>query len=292
MEQRLPNFFIVGAPKAGTTSLYQYLKNHPQVYMSPVKEPNFFSYDETVEQRLYHKEKGIKELDDYLKLFRGANGADAVGEASVSYLFYPSVPEKIKQFSPAARIIILLRNPVERAFSHYHMEHKMGYVNESLEEIISRNSRHRNAPLYYQQYVELGIYAPQLKRYFDQFGREHVKVLIYEEAVKNLPATMNEVYSFLGINSRHPADLNRRFNSFSAPRNPAFRFLYSQKRLRKLARSLVPQGAIERVKKIFLSSTKRSEWSGETRKHLLGIFRPDIQEVEKLLNKNLRIWYE
>src|SRR5882672_7527464 len=103
MEMKLPNFFIVGAPKAGTTSLYFYLQRHPEVFMSPVKEPNFFSYDETIKQNLYHKEKGVGKLEDYRKLFSSANGHHkAIGEASVSYLFYPSVAEKIKKFSPDA----------------------------------------------------------------------------------------------------------------------------------------------------------------------------------------------
>src|SRR5689334_14600377 len=107
MELKLPNFFIVGAPKAGTTSLYHYLKQHPEVYMSPVKEPNYFSYEETVKQNLYHKEKGVGTFEEYSKLFASANGRHkAIGEASVSYLFYASVPEKIKKAVPHAKIVI------------------------------------------------------------------------------------------------------------------------------------------------------------------------------------------
>src|SRR5882672_9220913 len=119
MEMKLPNFFIVGAPKAGTTSLYYYLSHHPEVFMSPVKEPNFFSYDETVKQNLYHKEKGVGKFEEYRQLFASSNGHHkAIGEASVSYLFYPSVPQRIHELVPKAKIIISLRNPVERAYSH------------------------------------------------------------------------------------------------------------------------------------------------------------------------------
>src|SRR6185436_11499315 len=104
MQQKLPNFFIVGAPKAGTTSLYYYLKRHPEVFMSHIKEPNYFAYDETVKQHLYHKEKGVGTFEEYKKLFATANGQyKAIGEASVSYLFYPSVAERIKKMVPQAR---------------------------------------------------------------------------------------------------------------------------------------------------------------------------------------------
>src|SRR6188508_1581564 len=150
MEQKLPNFFIVGAPKAGTTSLYYYLKRHPEVFMSPIKEPNFFAYEETIKQNLYHKEKGVGTLEEYKDLFAEANGRHkAIGEASVSYLFYPPVPERIKQMVPDAKIIISLRNPVDRALSHYYMEYKLGYVNVPLEDILLKKTRHRNAHLWY-----------------------------------------------------------------------------------------------------------------------------------------------
>src|SRR5262245_44057756 len=148
MEQKLPNFFIVGAPKAGTTSLYEYLRRHPQVYMSPVKEPNYFSYADTVAQNLYHKEKGIEQWDEYVKLFEASNGAHAIGEASVSYLFYPEVPRRLNEKFPDARIIIVLRNPVDRAYSHYYMEHKLGYVRESFDDIVMKRSNHRLADLF------------------------------------------------------------------------------------------------------------------------------------------------
>src|SRR5438045_1184872 len=174
MKHKLPNFFIVGAPKAGTTSLYHYLKNHPEVFMSPIKEPNYFSYEETVKQNLYHKEKGVGTFEEYAELFVSANGHHkAVGEASVSYLFYSSVPEKIKELIPDAKIIMSLRNPVERGTSHYFMEHKLGYVSESLDDIVFRKSKHKHAHLYYQQFVELGLYYQQVKRYIDIFGTEN-----------------------------------------------------------------------------------------------------------------------
>src|SRR6185436_18154558 len=204
MQQKLPNFFIVGAPKAGTTSLYYYLKRHPEVFMSPIKEPNFFAYDETVKQNLYHKEKGVGTLEEYKELFASVNGHHkAIGEASVCYLFYPSVAKKIKQMVPNARIIMSLRNPVERAYSHYYMENKLGYVSESLEDIVFKKSNHPNAHLYYQQFVELGLYHQQVKRYLDAFGTEQVKIFIHDDLNDKLESMILSVFDFLQIDNTH-----------------------------------------------------------------------------------------
>ena len=131
-----PNFFIVGAPKAGTTSLYKYLESHPDIFMSALKETNYFSFTEIEEQKLYYREKGVSDWNSYLSLFENASGKKAIGEASVSYLFYPKTARAIKEKFSDARIIIMLRNPAERALSHYFMDYKMGYVKRKFSEIV------------------------------------------------------------------------------------------------------------------------------------------------------------
>jgi len=292
MMDKFPNFFIVGAPKAGTTSLYYYLKRHPEVFMSPIKEPNFFSYDETVKQNLYHKEKGVGTLAEYRKLFASANGQKAIGEASVSYLFYPSVAEKIKHMVPGARIIMSLRNPVDRAYSHYYMEHKLGYVSESLEDIVFRKSKHPNAHLYYQQFVELGLYYQQVKRYLDAFGKDQVKIFIHDDLNDKLEIMILAVFDFLGLDKTYIPSLEGKYNTYSIPRNPFFRKLYSQKQLRTLARTLVPPEKVEAIKSIFLTRDKKADKNEAAVKELKRIFTPDIKELEKLLDRNLSSWYE
>jgi len=293
MKDRLPNFFIVGAPKAGTTSLYYYLRRHPEVFMSAIKEPNYFSYDETIRQNLYHKEKGVGDLAGYKKLFAEANGQyKAVGEASVSYLFYPSVPGRIRQMVPEAKIIMSLRNPVERAFSHYFMEHKLGYVNATLEDIVLKKTTHKYAHLWYQQYVELGLYYEQVKRYMEVFPKEQLCIFIYDELSENMHDSILRVFEFLGIDTSYMPELEGRYNTYSTPRNKLFHLLYSQKRLRTAARSLVPQKSIEAIKNIFLTRDKGGEKKQEVIEELRRIYLPDIQRLENLLHKNLSKWYE
>jgi hypothetical protein len=293
MEKKLPNFFIVGAPKAGTTSLYYYLKRHPEVFMSSIKEPNYFSYEETINQNLYHKEKGVGTFEEYQKLFESANGHHkAIGEASVSYLFYPTVAGKIRELVPDAKIIMSLRNPVDRAFSHYYMEHKLGYVSVPLENIISKRSTHRNAHLWYQQYVELGLYAQQVKRYLDAFGKDQVKIFIYDELGQNMEGMILSVFDFLNIDRSYIPELEGKYNTYSTPRNSIFRAIYSQKNLRTLARKIFPEKQVEMIKNLFLTRTKKAAVQEDMVSRMKEIYKPDIIELEKLLNKNLRHWYE
>ena len=166
----LPNFIIAGAPKAGTTSLYHYLSEHPEVFMSDPKEVNFFSKEEIDAQGLYYDIFKAGNISEYKKLFINANGKKAVGEASVSYLYYQEVPQKIKRIIPDAKIIIALRSPVERAFSHYLMDLRLGYIELSFEDVVYKRVEHKYLNLYYQQYVELGFYFEQVRRYIKCFG--------------------------------------------------------------------------------------------------------------------------
>ena len=132
----LPTFFIVGAPKAGTTSLYHYLEEHPEVYMSPIKETNFFSSKQMQEQELYYDATPIQSKNQYLELFKDVSQEKQVGEASVSYLYYTGVAKKILEFNPKAKIVIMLRNPVDRAFSHFLMDKRLGLSISSFMDVI------------------------------------------------------------------------------------------------------------------------------------------------------------
>ena len=288
----LPNFFIVGAPKAGTTSLYHYLKKHPQVYMSPIKEPNFFSFEETVKQNLYYKEKGIENYEEYQKLFSGVNNEKAVGEASVSYLFYSMVPRLIKETVGDAKIIILLRNPVDRAFSHYYMDCKFRYIKRPFEDVLYQRTNGAISKLYYQQYIELGLYYNQVKRYIDIFGRSEVKIFLYEEIELDIKKVITEVFDFLGVDKTFTPDLNKKYNSYLVPRNSIVSTLYSQRGLRNVARRILPKRKIERIKKIFFSDKKNNEVKIETISYMRELYKPDIQKLESLLDLNLNQWYE
>lgn len=170
------NFFIAGAPKSGTTSLYEYLCQHKEIEMCSIKEPDFFSCTALKKEQTYYGNDPIQNLEKYNKLF--SNKKDLLrGEASVSYLFYDDVAKKIKKYNEKAKIIIILRNPVDRAFSHYLMDYRLGLVSENFEDIINKRINHKNALLYYQQYVSVGEYYNQVERYINVFGPEKLLII-------------------------------------------------------------------------------------------------------------------
>ena len=158
MNGKKPNFFIVGAPKAGTTSLYAYLSMHPEVFMpSTIKEPDYFSHKAILAQNLYYNTTHVTNLEEYLDLFSLANGEKAIGEASVSYLYYQEAARNLYDFNPEARIIIILREPVERAFSHYLMDARLGLIKATFDDIVfEKLSGQPYADMYYQQVVSFG----------------------------------------------------------------------------------------------------------------------------------------
>lgn len=286
-----PNFFIVGAPKAGSTSLFYYLDAHPDVFVPAIKEPNYFSYQATINQQLYYHEKGIGDWNKYLLLFESANSKKAIGEASVSYLFYPEAAQNIKKEIPNAKIIIMLRDPVERAYSHYYMDYKLGYVNCSMEDVILNKEKSKLNKLYYQQFIELGFYYEQVKRYFDLFGKENVMIILFEDFKTNTDYEVRRLYRFLAIEENINVNTTVRYNSFATPRNKIIRKIYKNKSLRILFRKIFPQKLTSVIKKIILTKTKNNLPDPSTVKYLKALYKNDMLELEKILNQNLEKWY-
>jgi Sulfotransferase family len=207
METKRPNFFIIGAAKAGTTSLYQYLAQHPDIYMSPIKEPNYFSTEinfEDVRPEVQERIKLLK-IDAYLKgdmkrtihrafiknqnqyesLFRFVANQKAIGEASASYLYSPEAANAIKKYNPDAKIIIVLRNPVQRIYSHYLMDRRMAITQLSFEEALLED---KNNPLKMwgskSLYYELSEYYEQVKRYYDTFPQSNILLYLVKNFAK------------------------------------------------------------------------------------------------------------
>ena len=191
-----PNLFIVGAPKASTTSLYHYLSTHQDIFMAIPKEINYFSKDDINKQELYYNSFTVDSIEEYENLFKNKNNAKIVGEASVSYLFYEKVANKIFRYNPNAKIIILLRNPIERAFSHYLMDKRLGYIKVPFEEIIFKSSKVQFSELFYQQYIELGFYYQQVKRYLNTFGKNQVKIFLTDDIIDDISKVLSSIKYF------------------------------------------------------------------------------------------------
>ncbi len=287
----LPNFIIVGAPKAGTTSLYHYLSEHPQIFMSTPKEVNYFSKEEIEGQGLYYKDFKANDFVEYESLFTGVSDERAIGEGSVSYLFYPETPKKIKKALPNVKIIILLREPVSRGFSHYLMDYRLGLVDASFEEIVFKRCTHKTSHLYFQQYVELGLYFEQVKRYLSTFGNNKVKIYLQDDLRQDPKKMFNDLFEFLEIDNVIIPNIDRQHNVFSMPRNGLIHSLYASPIIRSTISRIFPEVAKEKIRDVFFERKKKPELEKKSRQHLIDYFQKDIQQLERLIERDLSHWY-
>ena len=247
------DFFIVGAPKSGTTSLYNYLQAHPEICMSIKKEPNFFSNEEINKQGLYYNRKCITSYEDYHKLFLNRTESQIIGESSVSYLFYPDIASKLYDYNSNAKIIVLLRNRVERAFSHYLMDYRLGLVDLPFEDILFKKTKHTNLHLYYQQYIELGMYYRQVMRYYSVFNKKNILIINTDDFNKDTLKTLTDVYSFLNVDVNFEPKIDMRYNKYIEANNIFLNKMYSVALVRRFFSQILPESVISFIKNRFFT---------------------------------------
>lgn len=224
-ERTLPNFIILGAAKAGTTALYHYLKQHPQITMSPLKETNFFALmNEPLDfcgpgDQDYINRFSITDLDGYLTQFQGCEGAKAIGEASPLYLYSPKAPPRIHEYVPDAKLIAILRNPVDRAYSAFlHLVRDGRETTRDFREALQREEERIAAGWeHIWHYKNMGRYYEQVKRYTDTFGRDRVRVFLYKDFRTNPTEMLGKVFRFLGVEDTFIPDMSARYNEASLP---------------------------------------------------------------------------
>ena len=283
------DFFIVGAPKAGTTSLYHYLNEHFDIEMSSQKEPNFFSDASLQKQSIYYGGNRVDTIEKYNALF-AKEDVILRGEASVSYLYYEDVPHKIKEYNPNAKIIIILRNPIDRAFSHYLMDDRLGLISESFEIIIQKQSKHKNANLFYQQYIQVSEYTQQIKRYLEVFSKKNIHFIDYEDFKNDTSNIVNSVFVFLAVNDDFHPYLRKKHNTYTAPKNRIIRYIYSFVSFRKILAVIFPKFLTKNIRNLLFRSDKKPKLSEETRNFLKKHFTNDVKELSKLLNIDFTKW--
>ena len=196
-----PDFIIIGTQRGGTTSLYRYLSEHPQIGSAYRKEVHFFD-------RYYGKG-----MDWYLAHFPLRGEFPIVGEASPYYLFHPDVPGRIEAAVPAARFIVLLRNPVDRAYSQYHHKLKRGLETLPFAEALDQEAERLSAsddpvglPWRHHSYVARGLYVDQIRRWLERFPRERLLIIKSEEFFARPEAVLHQTQAFLGLEPRNPSD--------------------------------------------------------------------------------------
>jgi hypothetical protein len=315
MSLRLPNFFIVGAPKAGTTSLYAYLEQHPQVFMCPLKEPNYFASELRLENiEAEGRAKMTREMpalerylvgngrerrfgglvtswDDYISLFREASTQIAIGEATPVYLWSPTAPRNIAARIPQAKIIVSLRNPVERAFSQYLHMVTVGYTRRSFKQEIqvSLSARRGNsAPCW--PLLEFGRYFEQLRRYCDAFPRSRIHISLYEDLADAPAPLLANLFAFLGVDSAFTPPVLSRHLQPSVPKLAAAAYYLKKWQVWAYLRKLAPQPLGPRMRTLLLRSRASLFMEPEDRAYLTDYYRDDIEKLAVLLGRDLSSW--
>jgi hypothetical protein len=294
----MPNFFIIGAQKAGTTSLYYYLKQHPQVYMSPRKEPHFFEGMHREYHRPGRRTPAVTDLDDYQALFEGVTDEKAVGEASASYLYSPKAPALIKRSVPHAKLIAVLRNPADRAYSNF--VHCVQVGREPLASFVEalqaeeERIRENWGPLWH--YRQKGFYYTQVKRYFDTFEQDQVKVYLYDDLKGKPIAMLRDIFQFLDVDDTFVPSLSIEHNTAGLPRNKSMyavakRLVPRSPALKAaLLERFLPAGPRRYVKsRVFV---KPPPLPAEVRKQLIDSYKEDILELGELIQRDLSPWLE
>lgn len=306
----MPNFFIIGAQKAGTTSLYHYLSQHPQIYMSPVKEPHFFDYETAadgtvVEQKFERKTHGkaarFSNLGEYQALFRGVENEAAVGEASTSYIYTPGTAERISRSVPEARMIALLRNPADRAYSAFLNAFRYGGepLSDFSQAIREEENRMRDGWHRRFFYRDNGLYYAQLQRFYNVFGRENVGVWLYEDLRGDPTGTTQSASRFLGTDDSFVPDTSTKHNPATMPRNAASRVMV---RAMDTAATVFLETFSSRSRIYPLASKVRQRIQGrilakpppldpQVRAELIEWYREDILKLEKLIGRDLSVWF-
>ena len=290
---RWPNFFIVGAARAGTSSLYHYLRRHPDVFMSPVKEPHYFAHVNPGPERLrYLPIRLFPREEQYLRLFEGARGHPVVGEASTGYLYDPEAPARIRERAPDARIVALLRDPVERAYSHYLLHVAGGTQHQPFYDALVEDSRRCPKGLGYSYlYVERGLYHQQVRRYLDTFGPERVRVYLYEDLAADASGVVRDVCAFLGVPFYDGRffDPTPQYATYS-PRFGLVRRLIGNRYLRALGLTLPERLSVLLRHRLLLTRGAKPTMDERARAFLHSVFAGDVALLQGLLGRDLDHW--
>lgn len=278
IQLRWPDFFIVGTARAGTTSLYNYFSKVPEIYMSPVKIPNFFTYDR----------RGIKDEKSYLDLFKDANEQQIIGEAS-GYLSFPESAKLIHEKIPHGKIIISLRDPVERAFSHYLQSLRGGYETLPFKEAFQKNMRPINEKSkFYQHFIKLGFYHDSVKRFLDLFGGNQIKIIIFEEFTDDIKKTLTDLLSFLGIETKLPENIDEVYNAYTEPIGKFGTSIVKNRPIKKIAKSILPRStSVSLLRTLLRKKGTKPEVPKNERLFLEELYHPDVIKLENLLGRSL-----
>lgn len=271
IQDRLPHFVIIGAVKGATTWIHNQLKDNPAIYL-PAPEPHFFSQD---------YDRG---LDHYRRFFDGAGADQLLGEKSADYLAHPQAAARLASILPDARLVVQLRNPIHRAYSDYKMLFRRGTVTQGPEAYL--DGRPNDQP----RFLEDGLYARHLRRWLEHFAPEQIKIILFEDVTSAPEQTVAQVSEHIGAPCRYSTRIG------AMPRNDSSeRFLPLPVRaalapLKGAARPLRGNGMFQRVRGLFARPILYPPLPDDLRSHMADYYARDVEELEKLIGRDLSRW--
>lgn len=290
-----PNFIVIGAAKCGTTSICSYLNQHPQIFISPVKEPRFFApefYTTYNNGPIRNSANTLPmTLEEYKDLFKEVTSESAVGEASTEYLYFSESSDKISETIPDARLIAILRDPAERAFSAYCYQLRDGVEDLTFERALQDEER-RYADNWRPGwlYKRVGFYYDQLLRYYKVFNRNQIRVVLYQDLDKRPLETVQNIFRYLEVDSTFTPDFSRE-NVSLVPKSKILNKLLSNQSIFFGLKHYFPEGMQKSVSSIKKSNyLPKPQLERYLRSKLVSIYKEDILKLQDLIDKDLSDW--
>jgi len=303
----LPNFLIIGAGKSGTTSVYHGIKQHPDIFMSRVKEPNFFALEGQQKITGYDKEDpdgfhfypwAVTNLNDYGSLFNGVNGEKAIGESSTMYQYMPNAVDNIRKHIPDVKLIAIFRNPADRLYSRYlHLVRENRPPTANFTDCFDRKS------LWWQKndLIQEGFYYTHMSRYFNEFKPGNIKVILYEDLIQKPIGLLQDIFNFLDVDDSFVPDMSVRYNVSGRVKNKYVDLVIGQQSLvRRSLEWLSPaliRGARDNslLQKIVTTLRKhnleRVPLLPAVRKRLIEeVYKDEILKFSMLIQRDLGHW--
>lgn len=296
----MPNFMILGAAKAGTTSLYAYLYHHPEIYLSRPKEPNFFAYGDAPPPALQGpgadviRRNSVLSRAAYEQLYQGVTTQRAIGEASISNM-WPRACARIKAYAPQAKLIAILRQPAERAYSHFLYNCALGF--EPLPDFAAaladepRRIAQQWSPMFC--YRAMSHYADDLEHYFAHFPQAQIRVYLYDDLVAQPRQLVQDIFRFLDVDAQFAPDTTVRYNVTQLPRNQWLaNFLRRPHPLKTWSKALIPPLLRERLTRWTQQRNRQKPppLPPSLRHRLTQSLQPDLVRLQRLLGRDLSHW--
>lgn len=297
MNTPLPNFLVVGAIKSGTTSLYHYLLQHPAVFLSPDVKESRFLVGLTAEKNpeIVDAINHVKSFDEYQHLFALAAPQQIIGEVDPWYLYlYGQTIPRIKSFlDPSVRIIMCLRNPIDRSYSHYYQVIKQGWKTRSFSETVEAVLAGAATTWYERSFIEAGLYYKQVKAYMDAFPSGQVLIFLFEELQSDGNGVFQRLCQFIGVDDNFCPDISERANIGGIPKNRTLHNLLKKRWMATaLLKPFIPADRRKAMRQRLIAQNLHPypPMSDFERLLLVDYYREDISKLQSLINKDLSNW--